>query len=53
MPPKDEESPADYNYGGYLQVKVADTFKDGRYTIVRKLGSVPFPFFVVGPLNLP
>jgi serine/threonine-protein kinase SRPK3 len=40
MPPKDEESPADYNYGGYLQVNVADTFKDGRYTIVRKLGSV-------------
>ncbi|KAH9004230.1 kinase-like protein [Lactarius hatsudake] len=38
MPPKDEESPADYNYGGYLQVKVADSFKDGRYTVVRKLG---------------
>ncbi|KAH9050454.1 kinase-like protein [Lactarius hengduanensis] len=38
MPPKDEESPADYNYGGYLQVKVADAFKDGRYTVVRKLG---------------
>jgi hypothetical protein len=42
MSPKDEESPADYNYGGYLQVKVADPFKDGRYTIVRKLGCV-FP----------
>jgi hypothetical protein len=44
MSPKDEESPADYNYGGYLQVKVADAFKDGRYTVVRKLGSVP-PFY--------
>jgi hypothetical protein len=43
MSPKDEESPADYNYGGYLQVKVADSFKDGRYSVVRKLGSVP-PF---------
>ena len=40
MSPKDEESPADYNYGGYLQVKVADSFKDGRYTVVRKLGCV-------------
>ncbi|KAI9444992.1 kinase-like protein [Lactarius indigo] len=38
MSSKDEESPADYNYGGYLQVKVADAFKDGRYTVVRKLG---------------
>lgn len=38
MSPKDEESPADYNYGGYLQVKVADSFKDGRYSVVRKLG---------------
>jgi hypothetical protein len=38
MSPKDEESPADYNYGGYLQVKVTDVFKDGRYTVVRKLG---------------
>ena len=38
MSPKDEESPADYNYGGYLQVKVADAFKDGRYAVVRKLG---------------
>ncbi|KAI0257344.1 kinase-like domain-containing protein [Lactifluus subvellereus] len=31
MSPKDEESPADYNY-------VSDLFKDGRYAIVRKLG---------------
>ncbi|KAI0308017.1 kinase-like domain-containing protein [Multifurca ochricompacta] len=38
MSPKDEESPADYNYGGYLQVKVGDSFKDGRYLIIRKLG---------------
>jgi hypothetical protein len=38
MSPKDEESPADYNYGGYLQVKLSDLFKDGRYSIVRKLG---------------
>ena len=37
---KDEESPADYNQGGYLQVKVRDTFKDGRYTVLRKLGYV-------------
>jgi hypothetical protein len=53
MSPKDEESPADYNYGGYLQVKVADAFKDGRYTILRKLGCVSFPFFVLGPPQPP
>ncbi|KAH0590340.1 hypothetical protein H2248_000497 [Termitomyces sp. 'cryptogamus'] len=35
---KDEESPADYNAGGYLPVKVGDTFKSGRYQVVRKLG---------------
>ncbi|KAL0950777.1 hypothetical protein HGRIS_007544 [Hohenbuehelia grisea] len=35
---KDEESPADYNAGGYLPVKVNDTFKDARYRVVRKLG---------------
>ncbi|KAF9455511.1 kinase-like domain-containing protein [Collybia nuda] len=35
---KDEESPADYNAGGYLPVKVNDTFKDGRYRVIRKLG---------------
>ncbi|KAL1677502.1 kinase-like domain-containing protein [Schizophyllum commune] len=35
---KDEESPADYNSGGYLQVQVNDTFKNGRYRVVRKLG---------------
>ena len=37
---KDEESPADYNSGGYLQVQVNDTFKNGRYRVVRKLGCV-------------
>ncbi|ESK98221.1 cmgc srpk protein kinase [Moniliophthora roreri MCA 2997] len=37
-PSKDEESPADYNAGGYLQVKVGDTFKNGRYRVIRKLG---------------
>ncbi|KAG6866860.1 hypothetical protein C0991_008796 [Blastosporella zonata] len=35
---KDEESPADYNAGGYLPVKLGDTFKSGRYRVVRKLG---------------
>ncbi|KAF8649716.1 hypothetical protein AX16_005488 [Volvariella volvacea WC 439] len=35
---KDEESPADYNAGGYLPVKVGDTFRHGRYRVVRKLG---------------
>lgn len=37
---KDEESPADYNAGGYLPVKLNDTFKNGRYKVVRKLGYV-------------
>ena len=35
---KEEESPADYNAGGYLPVKINDLFKDGRYLVVRKLG---------------
>jgi hypothetical protein len=39
--PKEEESPADYNAGGYLPVKINDTFKDGRYSVVRKLGYAP------------
>lgn len=43
MSPKDEESPADYNNGGYLQVKPSDLFKDGRYTILRKLGYLLIP----------
>lgn len=38
--PKDEESPADYNTGGYLPIKVNDTFSGNRYNVVRKLGSV-------------
>lgn len=47
--PKDEESPTDYNSGGYLPVKLRDSFKDGRYVVIRKLGydsttlSLPFP----------
>lgn len=49
MSPKDEESPADYNNGGYLQVKPSDLFKDGRYTILRKLGYVPLLLFPLGP----
>ena len=44
--PKDEECPADYNSGGYLPVKLRDTFKDGRYVVIRKLGYVfPTPPF--------
>ncbi|KAG2062087.1 kinase-like protein [Suillus hirtellus] len=35
---KDEESPADYNAGGYMVIKIDDTFKDGRYIVARKLG---------------
>ncbi|KAG1826199.1 kinase-like domain-containing protein [Suillus subaureus] len=36
--PKDEESPADYNTGGYMVIKIDDTFKEGRYIVARKLG---------------
>jgi hypothetical protein len=39
---KDEESPADYNAGGYLPVKVGDAFKHGRYRVIRKLGCVSY-----------
>ncbi|KAJ3764295.1 kinase-like domain-containing protein [Lentinula raphanica] len=35
---KSEESPADYNAGGYLPVKLDDSFKHGRYRVIRKLG---------------
>ncbi|KAJ7770845.1 CMGC/SRPK protein kinase [Mycena maculata] len=35
---KDEESPAEYNTGGYLPVKLNDSFKSGRYRVLRKLG---------------
>jgi hypothetical protein len=41
---KDEESAADYNAGGYLPVKVNDSFKNGRYRVVRKLGYVLWPY---------
>lgn len=38
---KDEESPADYNAGGYLPIKLGDTFgSKGRYRVLRKLGYV-------------
>ena len=44
---KDEESPADYNSGGYLQVKINDSFKEGRYLVLRKLGCVfPTSFYI-------
>jgi hypothetical protein len=43
---KDEESPVDYNSGGYLPVKLRDSFKDGRYIVIRKLGYVP-PLYLV------
>ncbi|CUA76801.1 hypothetical protein RSOLAG22IIIB_02277 [Rhizoctonia solani] len=33
-----EEDLLDYADGGYLPVHIGDTFKDGRYLIVRKLG---------------
>ncbi|KAE9410702.1 kinase-like protein [Gymnopus androsaceus JB14] len=35
---KDEESPAEYNAGGYLPVNLGDSFKHGRYRVIRKLG---------------
>ena len=35
---KDEESAVEYNAGGYLPVKIKDTFKDNRYIVLRKLG---------------
>ncbi|KAF9568521.1 kinase-like protein [Agrocybe pediades] len=37
-PSKEEESPADYNAGGYLPVKVGDVFNNNRYRVIRKLG---------------
>ena len=37
---RDEESAVDYNAGGYLPVQLTDTFKDGRYIVLRKLGCV-------------
>jgi len=38
VPDKDEESPADYNVGGYLPIRIGDTFKSARYVVARKLG---------------
>ncbi|KAL1923560.1 uncharacterized protein VTP21DRAFT_8540 [Calcarisporiella thermophila] len=35
---EDEEDEEDYRIGGYHPVKIGDEFKDGRYTVVRKLG---------------
>ncbi|GBC00321.1 hypothetical protein RclHR1_03810010 [Rhizophagus clarus] len=35
---EDEEDFEDYCKGGYHPVKIGDTFNDGRYTVVRKLG---------------
>ena len=41
---REEESAADYNAGGYLAIHVGDTFKDGRYIVLRKLGyASPLP----------
>ncbi|KAJ2842434.1 serine/threonine protein kinase, CMGC, partial [Coemansia erecta] len=37
-PDMDEEDIEDYRKGGYHPVKVGDSFKDGRYKVVRKLG---------------
>ncbi|KAK9236221.1 kinase-like domain-containing protein [Lipomyces kononenkoae] len=34
----DEEALEDYCKGGYHPVAIGETFKDGRYTVVRKLG---------------
>ena len=34
----DEEDSEDYCKGGYHPVQVGETFKDGKYTVVRKLG---------------
>nr|GAT46892.1 kinase-like protein [Mycena chlorophos] len=35
---EDEEDWEDYKPGGYHPVKIGDTFSEGRYTVVRKLG---------------
>ncbi|KAF8682773.1 CMGC SRPK protein kinase [Rhizoctonia solani] len=35
---EDEEDWEDYVKGGYHPVQIGDTFSDGRYTVVRKLG---------------
>lgn len=35
---EDEEDLEDYRPGGYHPVNIGDSFKDGRYDVVRKLG---------------
>ncbi|KAI8851368.1 kinase-like domain-containing protein [Chytridium lagenaria] len=35
---EEEEDAEDYCKGGYHPVKIGDTFNDGRYTVLRKLG---------------
>jgi serine/threonine-protein kinase SRPK3 len=35
---EDEENLKYYREGGYHPVNIGDTFSDGRYTIIRKLG---------------
>ena len=37
-PSMDEEDLQDYRKGGYHPVKIGDKYKEGRYTVVRKLG---------------
>lgn len=37
-PKKAEEDPEDYKYGGYHPAYIGETYHDGRYTLVRKLG---------------
>lgn len=49
---KDEEAPSEYNQGGYLVVRVKDTFKEGRYVVVRKLGYVRSFSSLLSPLSL-
>jgi serine/threonine-protein kinase SRPK3 len=34
----EEEKLSDYEWGGYHPVMAGDTYSDGRYLIVRKLG---------------
>ena len=38
MSAEDEEDWEDYCKGGYHPVHIGDTFSDGRYVVVRKLG---------------
>lgn len=37
-PKKAEEDPEDYKYGGYHPAYIGETYHDGRYILVRKLG---------------